>query len=50
LPDLLGVHSQQLGNTRRHVVQIDSARFQGLLPFVSLPASGENLFHEVPIA
>jgi hypothetical protein len=43
LPDLLDVHYQQLGNTRRHVVQIDSARFQGVLPFVSLAASGKGV-------
>ena len=43
LPDLLDVHSQQLGNTRGNVVQIDSARFKGVLPFVSLAASGKGV-------
>ena len=43
MPDLLDVHSQQLGNTRGNVVQIDSARFKGVLPFVSLAASGKGV-------
>jgi site-specific recombinase XerC len=43
LPGLLVVHSQQLDNTRRQVVQIDSARFKGSLPFVSLAASGKGV-------
>jgi integrase len=42
LPDLLDVHFQLLGKTRRHVVKIDSARFQGVLPFVSLAVSGRG--------
>lgn len=33
------------GNTRRNVFQIDSARFQGVLPFVSLAASGKGVNH-----
>jgi len=43
LPDLLVVNCQQLGNTRGNVVQIDSARFKGVLPFVSLAASGKGV-------
>jgi hypothetical protein len=31
------------GNTRSKVVQSDSARFQGVLPFVSLAASGKGV-------